>query len=42
MKLPVNAIIATDKLTLCLLVPQPCGDASAFLDGTGYSLQEVD
>lgn len=42
MKLPLDAIIAGDKFTRYLLVPQPRGDKSAFLAGAGYTLQNVD
>ena len=42
MKLPANAIIATDKFTRYLLVPQARGDKSAFLAGAGYTLENVD
>ena len=42
MKLPANAIIATEKLTRYLLVPQARGDKSAFLSGAGYTLETVD
>jgi hypothetical protein len=41
-KLPLDAIIAGDKFTRYLLVPQPRGDKSAFLAGAGYTLQNVD
>ena len=42
MKLPPDAIIARDKLTHYLLVPQPRDDKSAFLAGGGYTLHNVD
>jgi len=41
-KLPANTIIATDKFTRYLLVPQARGDKSAFLAGAGYTLENVD
>jgi hypothetical protein len=41
-KLPANTIIAIDKLTRYLLVPQVRGDKSAFLAGAGYTLENVD
>jgi hypothetical protein len=41
-KLPPDAIIARDKLTHYLLVPQLRGDKSAFLAGGGYALHNVD
>jgi hypothetical protein len=41
-KLPLDAIVAGDKFTRYLLVPQPRGDKSAFLAGVGYTLQNVD
>jgi hypothetical protein len=41
-KLPSNAVIATDKFSRYLLVPQPRGDKSAFLAGAGYTLDNVD
>jgi len=37
MKLSANAIIAREKLTQYLLVPQPRGDKSAFLALAGYA-----
>ncbi|TAJ07217.1 MAG: hypothetical protein EPO61_14740 [Nitrospirae bacterium] len=37
MKLPADALIAMDKLTRYLLVPQARGDKSAFLAGAGYA-----
>jgi len=40
-KLPSNTIIATDKFTRYLLVPQARGDKSAFLAGAGYTLENV-
>ena len=42
MKLPTAAIIATDKLTRYLLVPQARGDKSAFLAGAGYTKENAD
>jgi hypothetical protein len=42
MKLPANTIIAIEKFTRYLLVPQPRGDKSAFLAGAGYTLKNVD
>jgi len=39
--LPANTIIATDKFTRYLLVPQARGDKSAFLAGAGYTLENV-
>jgi hypothetical protein len=41
-KLPENTIIATDKLTRYLLVPQKRGDKSRFLAGAGYTLENID
>jgi hypothetical protein len=42
MKLPPDAIIAREKLTLYLLVRQARGDKSAFLASAGYTLTEAD
>ena len=42
MKLPADAVIATDKLTRYLLVPQVRGDKSAFLAGAGYTTDNAD
>lgn len=42
MKLPADAIIARDKFTHYLLVPQARGDKSAFLALAGYTPQTVD
>ena len=42
MKLPANAVIAMDKLTRYLLVPQARGDKSAFLAGAGYTRDNAD
>ena len=42
MKLPSDAIIAVDKFTRYLLVPQARGDKSQFVAGAGYTLQNVD
>jgi hypothetical protein len=41
-KLPANTVIATEKFTRYLLVPQARGDKSAFLAGAGYTLENVD
>jgi len=41
-KLPTDAVIAKDKLTRYLLVPQARGDKSAFLAGAGYSRENAD
>lgn len=38
MKLPTDAVIAEDKLTRYLLLPQARGDKSAFLAQAGYAL----
>jgi hypothetical protein len=38
MKLSADAVIAREKLTQYLLVPQPRGDKSAFLALAGYTL----
>ena len=42
MKLPAKTIIANDKLTRYLLIPQRRGDKSAFLAGAGYTLGNLD
>lgn len=42
MKLSTGAVIATDKLTRYLLVPQTRGDKSAFLAGAGYTINNAD
>lgn len=42
MKLPTDTVIATDKLTHYLLVPQARGDKSAFLAGAGYTRNNAD
>lgn len=42
MKLPGDALIAPDKLTRYLLVPQARGDKSAFLKRAGYTLENAD
>ncbi|MBM4044163.1 MAG: hypothetical protein FJ279_03545 [Planctomycetes bacterium] len=42
MKLPANAVIAREKVTRYLLVPQPRGDKSAFLALAGYTLDDPD
>jgi hypothetical protein len=41
-KLPTDAVIAKDKLTRHLLVPQSRGDKSAFLAGAGYTRENAD
>jgi len=41
MKLSTGAVIATDKLTRYLLVPQARGDKSAFLAGAGYTIDNA-
>ena len=38
MKLPRDAVIASEKLTRYLLVKRPVGDKSEFLKQAGYSL----
>ena len=38
MKLPSDALIATDKFTKYLLVKRPVGDKSEFLSQAGYTL----
>ena len=38
MKLPSDALIATEKLTKYLLVKRPVGDKSEFLRRAGYTL----
>lgn len=38
MKLPANTIIAPEKATRYLLVPQARGDKSGFLEHVGYTL----
>ena len=38
MKLPIDALIATEKLTKYLLVKRPVGDKSEFLRQAGYTL----
>lgn len=38
MKLPSDALIATEKLTKYLLVKRPIGDKSEFLRQAGYTL----
>ena len=38
MKLPSNALIASEKLTKYLLVKRPVGDKSEFLKQAGYTL----
>lgn len=42
MKLPANTIIAHEKVTGYLLVPQARGDKSAFLERAGYTLESAD
>ena len=42
MKLPASTIIATDKITQYLLVPQARGDKSTFLRAAGYTLDNAD
>ena len=42
MKLPASTIIAKDKITRYLLVPQARGDKSAFLRAAGYTLDNAD
>lgn len=42
MKLPADAVIAMDKLTGYLLMPQARGDKSAFLAGAGYTMDNAD
>ncbi len=42
MKLPPNSIIAPEKATRYLLVPQARGDKSAFLASAGYSMDDPD
>jgi len=42
MKLSTGAVIAADKLTRYLLVPQARGDKSAFLVGAGYTINNAD
>jgi hypothetical protein len=42
MKLPAATIIATDKITRYLLVPQARGDKSAFLRAAGYTLDNAE
>lgn len=42
MKLPATTIIARDKITRYLLVPQARGDKSAFLRAAGYTLDNAD
>jgi len=37
-KLPSDALIATEKLTKYLLVKRPVGDKSEFLERAGYAL----
>ena len=38
MKLPSDALIATEKFTMYLLVKRPVGDKSEFLKRAGYAL----
>jgi|SRR3954471_9639745 hypothetical protein len=42
MKLPANAIIAREKITRYLLIPQARGDKSAFLEPAGYKLETAE
>lgn len=42
MKLPEDSIIARDKLTRYLVVPQARGDKSVYLAQAGYSLENAD
>ena len=42
MKRPAATIIASDKITRYLLVPQARGDKSAFLRAAGYTLDNAD
>lgn len=42
MRLPADAIIASNKLTRYLLLPQARGDKSAFLAKAGYTLENAD
>ncbi len=42
MKLSADAVIARDKLTRYLLLPQARGDKSAFLAEAGYTLEYAD
>lgn len=42
MKLPATTIIARDKITRYLLLPQARGDKSAFLRAAGYTLDNAD
>ena len=42
MNLPPNAVIARQKATSYLLVPQARGDKSAFLRRAGYTLENAD
>ena len=42
MKLPANTIIAREKVTLYLLIPQARGDKAVFLERAGYALEDAD
>lgn len=42
MRLPVDTIIAEDKLVRYLLLPQVRGDKSAFLRQAGYGLENAE
>ena len=42
MKLPANTLVAREKVTGYLLVPQPRGDKSAFLERAGYTQENAD
>jgi hypothetical protein len=41
MKLPADTIIAPDKVTLYLLIPQARGDKSGFLERAGYTMENA-
>jgi hypothetical protein len=42
MKLPADTVIAEEKLTRYLLVPQVRGDKSSFLERAGYRLNDFE
>jgi hypothetical protein len=42
MKLPAETIIAPEKITQYLLVPQARGDKSGFLERAGYTSEHAD
>lgn len=42
MKLPSDTVIAREKVTLYLLIPQARGDKSAFLEKAGYTLENAE